>query len=108
VQEELQDFCNLGYAERCVRLPRERTWDSIRFGARIINTDDNRGTIQRVAVRYVCERAHLPVEHGFLEFDAAKEHWPKRHTDTRLQRMAECFLETYLEKRKTDPGLATK
>jgi hypothetical protein len=34
--EELRDFCNLGYAENCGRLPRERAWDSVRFGARTV------------------------------------------------------------------------
>jgi hypothetical protein len=38
-QEELREFCNLGYAEGCGRLPRERAWDSVRFAARTVSGD---------------------------------------------------------------------
>ena len=96
-QEELQSFCNLGYAEGCGRLPRERMWDSVRFAARTISSDGNNG---RIRVRYICERGHLPAEHGTLEFDAAEARWKQTHHDSRVQRMAECFLESYLEKMK--------
>ncbi len=99
-QEELRDFCNLGYAEKCSRLPQERMWDSVRFSARTLGAGSN-GSGDRIQVRYVCERAHLPAEHGFLECDAVGGLWPKRHEDGRIQRMAECFLAAYLEKRRT-------
>jgi hypothetical protein len=97
--EELREFCNLGYAEGCRRLPRERMWDSVRFGARTPCDGKNR-TRRRIQIRYVCERGHRPIEHGVLEFDVAEERWESRHHDSRVQRMAECFLESYLEKRK--------
>lgn len=48
---------------------------------------------------YVCEREHLPVSHGELEFDLAQGRWPRRHDDPRIQKMAECFLESYLKKK---------
>jgi hypothetical protein len=103
-QEELQEYCNLGYAEGCGRLPRERAWDSVRFGARAASSsvsgnekDLNGGHIQ---IRYVCERDHRPVEHGTLRFDAITTRWEETHSDSRVQRMAECFLASYLEKRK--------
>jgi hypothetical protein len=97
-QEELQQFCNLGYAAGCTRLPVERAWDTVRFGARaIISTP---GTNPLIRLRYVCERAHRPVDHGVLEFDPARTLWVTRHPDPRLQRMAECFLISYLETRK--------
>jgi hypothetical protein len=35
-----------------------------------------------------------------LEFDPAEARWEQRHRDSRVQRMAECFLESYVEKRK--------
>jgi hypothetical protein len=54
----------------------------------------------RIQVRYVCERAHRPAEHGMLEFDPADARWIARHRDNRVQRMAECFLESYVEKKK--------
>jgi hypothetical protein len=102
-QNELREFCNLGYAERCARLPRERAWDSVRFGARTIGGNSNGvGMMQTgmVQLRYVCERDHRPVEHGFLEFDPALDRWLKSHADRRVQRMAECFLTAYFDKRK--------
>jgi hypothetical protein len=97
--EELRDFCNLGYAEKCSRLPQERVWDSVRFSARTLGSPGN-GSGDRIQVRYVCERAHRPADHGFLECDAVEGSWPKRHEDGRIQRMAECFLAAYVEKRK--------
>lgn len=98
--EELQEFCNLGYAETCPRLPQQRMWDSVRFAARSIGSDGKNGTSGRVQVRYVCERGHRPAEHGMLEFDAANTRCEEPHRDRRVQRMAECFLSSYLEKRK--------
>jgi hypothetical protein len=104
--DELREFCNLGYAEGCTRLPRERSWDSVRFGARTITKTisggSNAGMMETgmIHLRYVCERDHRPVEHGLLEFDPAHDRWPKPHADHRVQRMAECFLTAYFEKRK--------
>ncbi len=96
--EDLREFCNLGYAEGCGRLPRERMWDSVRFAAKTVSGGNvGRASIQ---VRYVCERGHRPAEHGMLQFDPAEARWLERHRDERVQRMAECFLESYLEKRK--------
>ncbi|MGC2478568.1 MAG: hypothetical protein WA423_02015, partial [Candidatus Sulfotelmatobacter sp.] len=99
-QEELREFCNLGYAEGCARLPREREWDSVRFAARAVGTDAENGARGRIHVRYVCERGHRPAGHGTLEFDAFEARWVERHRDGRVQRMAECFLASFLEKRK--------
>ncbi|MGA2647840.1 MAG: hypothetical protein ABSF15_24335 [Candidatus Sulfotelmatobacter sp.] len=96
---ELQEFCNLGYAQACQRLPQERAWDSVRFGARTLG-DGTSGTGRLIQLRYVCERDHRPAEHGILQFDAAQSRWNQRHHDSRVQRMAECFLDLYLEKRK--------
>src|SRR5208282_3877104 len=62
--DELREFCNLGYAEGCGRLPRERVWDSVRFAARRMGCDAENGTGGRIEIRYVCERGHRPVEHG--------------------------------------------
>jgi hypothetical protein len=39
------------------------------------------------------------VEHGDLEFDLAQAVWLRRHDDARIQKMAECFLESYLKKK---------
>jgi hypothetical protein len=35
-----------------------------------------------------------------LVFDAADARWEQRHRDSRVQRMAECFLESYVAKGK--------
>jgi hypothetical protein len=97
--EQLRDFCNLGYAANCGRLPRERLWDSVRFGARTIPNNENNSDAH-IHIRYVCERNHLPVEHGILKFAAATSFCEQKHSDGRVQRMAECFLASYVEKRK--------
>jgi hypothetical protein len=98
--EELREFCNLGYAGGCRRIPRERAFDSVRFGVRTLGGGAEKGIVQRVQIRYVCERGHCPVEDGFLEFDVASGRWQTRHRDNRVQRMAECFLAAYMDKRK--------
>ena len=98
--EELREFCNLGYADGCGKLPRERAWDSVRFAARIIALEGNKAG-GRIQIRYVCERAHRPAEHGMLVFDAAEVRCVEPHRDRRIQRMAEWFLESFLEKKKT-------
>jgi hypothetical protein len=96
--DELRDLCNLGYAARCGRLPRERVWDSLRFGAKIARIpEDAEGSC--IQIRYVCERDHHPAEHGLLEFQPVAATWKHKHSDPRLQRMAECFLESWLEKK---------
>lgn len=97
-QDELRDFCNLGYAESCVRLPKDRAWDSVRFGARTVSEGNAAGGC--IQLRYVCERGHLPAENGMLEFVAAESRWRELHPNSCVQRMAECFLESYMEKRK--------
>lgn len=97
---ELRDFCNLGYAEKCVRLPRERAWDSVRFGARTTGGVAKHSAAKKIQVRYICERGHLPAEHGSLEFDWTRTEWATRHSDSRVQRMAECFVAVYIENRK--------
>jgi hypothetical protein len=50
-------------------------------------------------LRYVCERDHRPVDHGDLEFDLSSAAWLRRHDDARIQKMAKCFLESYLKKK---------
>ncbi|MGB7132772.1 MAG: hypothetical protein WBD59_18315 [Candidatus Sulfotelmatobacter sp.] len=94
--EELHELCNLGYAKQCSRLPRERVWDSVRFDIRIIAAKDTGP--HRIQVRYICEREHLPADHGLLEFDPAQRRWTKPHPDARVQRMSECFVAAYFER----------
>lgn len=105
-QDVLEAFCNLGYASSCSWSPRERLWDAVRFAVsapRESASDEARGAdavpARVLLLRYVCERDHRPVEHGALEFDLAQATWLRRHDDARIQRMAECFLESYLKKK---------
>jgi hypothetical protein len=61
----------------------------------------------RIELQYVCERAHRPSEHGTLEFDSVALKWLRGHGDPRVQKMAECFLQAHLDRRKTMGGGAT-
>lgn len=105
-REALEQFCNLGYAENCGRLPRERAWDAVRFAVSVKQQPETRGNGVEIApnrtiqVEYVCELGHRPKDHGKLEFDGQAMLWVRQHSDSRLQKMAECFLETYVMKRK--------
>ena len=95
---EIREFCNLGYATGCPHLPAERTCDAVRFQ---VAQDCER----RIVLRYVIELAHHPKEHGTLEYDAGASRWISSHPDARIQRMAECHLESYLSKsRSAAPG----
>jgi len=106
-QDILEAFCNLGYASSCSWAPAQRAWDSVRFAviapllqsvrAKVEITSDEPARLLRLT--YVCERDHRPVEHGELEFDVAANSWRKSHPDARIQKMAECFLESYLKKK---------
>ena len=84
--------CNLGYALKCPRLPQIRECDSVRFG--IANDSGS-----RLLLWFVCEAGHRPVRHGTLEFDTLLSRWNTTHPDSRLQKKAECYLESYLARR---------
>jgi hypothetical protein len=98
-QHILEAFCNLGYADCCAWAPRERAWDAVRF-ARSAGKDGNTNAdVARVIhLRYVCERNHRPVEDGTLEFDLSRAIWLRQHNDPRVQKMAECFLDSLKKK----------
>lgn len=105
-RDVLEAFCNLGYACGCTWAPQERNWDAVRFavsapGAPVTTNYANagNGSGRLLSLRYVCERDHRPVEHGQLQFDTAQSEWLKRHVDARIQKMAECFLESYFRKK---------
>jgi hypothetical protein len=104
-QDVLEAFCNLGYASSCSCVPRERAWDAVRFAVCAPQSLNRRASYKSenaacsIRLRYVCERDHRPATDGELEFDPAQAKWLRRHDDPRLQRMAECFLETYLKRK---------
>ena len=98
-QDVIEAFCNLGYAGSCAWAPRERASDAVRFS---VSTPEERNAVAPARVLrllYVCERDHRPVAHGDLLIDLTSATWQRRHEDARIQKMAECFLDTYLKKR---------
>lgn len=107
-QDILETFCNLGYATSCSWAPAQRPWDAVRFAVSVPIDSGNRGraaipaigvSVRSLRLQYVCERNHLPVDNGELEFDLGQETWVNPHADARIQKMAECFLESYRSKR---------
>ena len=89
--QELES-CNLGYAKSCARLPRDRACDAVRFAVA-------KESERRVSLQLVLETAHLPAGNCVLEYDRTTNLWIASHPDSRIQRMAECFLKSFLEKR---------
>lgn len=87
------EACNLGYAKACPRLPKVRAWDAIRFGIA-------RESGASVSVQYVLEMAYQPAGHGMLEYDRVLARWTLSHPEARVQKMAECFLQSYLDRRR--------
>jgi hypothetical protein len=102
-QLTLETFCNLGYASGCSWAPTDRCWDAVRFAvcapppAERENRAEAGVTGRTLRLRYVCEKDHRPVESGDLEFDLLHASWQRRHVDPRVQKMAECFLDSYVK-----------
>jgi hypothetical protein len=86
------ESCNLGYAKSCARLPKERLCDAVRFA--VVND-----SAEAISVQFVLEIEYLPGGHGVLGFDKRSGTWISPHADDRLQKKAECFLRSYLERR---------
>jgi hypothetical protein len=102
-QDIVEAFCNLGYATGCTWAPQQRTCDSVRFAVAAPIARDKRNAALDPPARilrltYVCERDHRPGEQGELQFDLSEALWLRKHDDARIQKMAECFLESYLKK----------
>jgi len=96
-EQEIRELCNLGYASNCPRLPRERSYDAVRFSV-------VRDSGTQLFLWFVCEAAHLPADHGKLEYDLALGRWVSSHPDARIQKMAECYLHSYLLRRSSSPA----
>jgi len=90
--EELRELCNLGYAAGCPRLPEQRAYDAVRF-----SIARDRGA--QLVFWFVCESGHRPAAHGTLEYDHSLGQWTSSHADARIQKMAECYLQSYLLRR---------
>jgi len=86
---ELRD-CNLGYA-KCEHLPEERQADAVRFAVAAASGDI-------IVIRYACEREHRPGGCGMLEFNRRRMLWATQHPNPRLQKMAECFVRSWLDR----------
>jgi len=67
----------------------DRAWDSVRFGV-------SKECDQRIVLCYACEKEHRPVDHGLLEYDARSGRWNSVHSNAVIQKMAECYVESYL------------
>ena len=90
--DELRDLCNLGYSSDCSRLPKERAFDAMRFSVA-------RDCGSQLTICFVGEAAHRPAEHGTLDYDLVSQQWISSHSDSRIQKMAQCYLESYLRRR---------
>ncbi len=82
----------MGYASRCTRLPAERCCDAVRF-----SVARDRGSC--IALWFVCEAAHRPIKHGVVEYEVSTNRWTSCHPDSGIQKMAECYLQSYLLRR---------
>jgi len=103
-QDVLETCCNMGYAGTCSWAPAEQRSDAVRFAvsspARNAGPNSSGHNPARlVQLIYVCEQANRPAGHGELQFDLSTASWVRRHEDARIQKMAECFLESYLRRR---------
>jgi len=96
-QDILEAFCNLGYASSCAWAPTERAWDAVRFSVAAPAKAETAARVLQLV--YVCERRHRPVKSGELQFNLQSAAWLLRHEDSRIQKMAECFVESYLKKK---------
>ena len=106
-QDVQEACCNLGYAGNCSWAPVERRSAAVRFAVSSpirngrkssVGSSDNEPA-RLIHLTYVYEQANRPAGHGELQFDPTTGTWPRRHEDARIQKMAECFLESYLRKR---------
>jgi hypothetical protein len=90
--EELHEFCHLGYAAKCSRLPSERDCDAVRFSVA-------RDQGSRLLLWLVGETGHRPTDRGRLEYNANRRPWISSHPPPRMQKMLECYLQSYLQRR---------
>jgi hypothetical protein len=88
------ESCNLGYAKSCPRLPKERACDAVRFA--VMNESQD-----FISVQFVLEKAYLPSSHGTLAYDRHSKCWTASHSDLSIQKKAECFLQSYLDRKPT-------
>jgi hypothetical protein len=88
---EIHD-CNLGYAAQCTRLPQDRNSDAVRFAVA-------RDGAEEVSLFFVTEKAHRPAAHGALSYNPQSGEWASSQSDPCIQKMAECYLQSYFLRR---------
>ena len=92
-ETQQRELCNCGYARgRCDRFPGDGSADAVRFSV----TDETEG---RVAVLYVLEKDHAPVEHGTLEYSIDDASLMQSRLGDILAQQARTFIESYLGRR---------
>jgi len=91
-EAEQREYCNLGYAKGCEKMPEERSADCVRFA---LAKDE--GT--KIILQFVYERGHEPIKHGVVEYDCVAHVWPVPLSDAIVQQQAQCYLAAYLERR---------
>jgi hypothetical protein len=53
----------------------------------------------RLLVWFVCETGHRPAKHGTVEYDVEHGTWISAHSDPRIQKMLECYVQSYVHRR---------
>lgn len=89
------ESCNLGYAKSCSRLPLDRKCDAVRFG---VAQDSG----QVISLEVVFEAGHLPAGKWRLEYDLSARQWLSEHAEARIQKLADCFLQSYLVRKNPE------
>jgi len=84
--------CNLGHAKSCSRLPKERNCDAVLFA--VVNDSG-----EQVSVQFVLESGYRPAGQGLLQYDSTLKQWTSPHSETRIHKLADCFVRTYLERK---------
>jgi hypothetical protein len=92
----LREFCNLGYATACPHLPQRHDWDAVRFSVAHAGRDE-------LALHFVCELNHAPVDHGQLIYDLRKEAWREDPADLRVRTLASRYVESYRMRQTAAP-----
>ncbi|TAN23881.1 MAG: hypothetical protein EPN33_03435 [Acidobacteria bacterium] len=91
--EMLKEFCNFGYARHCPWLPEKRHADKVAFSIARDKEDI-------ILIYYVLEVDHTPGEHGTVQYDNQQKRWLKTNPDPRVQKQAECYLSSYLQRKE--------
>jgi len=91
--ETLYPLCNIGYARACCgHFPAGEGPDSIRFSV----SSAQGASLQ---LYYVVERAHLPLEHGALEYISPQAGFRPQPPLAAVTRLASAYVSSYMRRR---------